>query len=148
MTYLAALRTLAHVQVVEGRLKRKRFRCGVRTCTFTGSRHYIGQEEKRTDVSIGIHLIDDAHCDLADRFVLVSGDSDLVPAVRLLKERFARKQVIVYVPSRDEVRGAATELRGEADRHRTLPMNLIKRCQFPSEIPDGRGGTIRKPETW
>lgn len=148
LAYLRALETLPNVQVIRGRFKRKRFRCGVQECTFAGPRFYTGQEEKRTDVAIGIQLIDDAYRNLADRFILVSGDSDLVPAIRMLKRRFPDKQVIVYVPSRDQVRGAATELRGEADKHRTLPMALIKRSQLPAKVPDGDGGYIEKPSPW
>lgn len=148
MVFLKAIGTLSKVEVIRGRFKQKRFRCGVRECSFNGSRFYTGQEEKRTDVAIGVQLIDDAYRDLADTFVLVSGDSDLVPAVRVLKTRFPEKQVVVYVPSRDEVRGAATELRGEADKHRTLPMSLIKRAQLPPRVPDGDGGFVDKPVEW
>ena len=87
LIYLRALQTLPKVEVIRGRFKRKRFKCGVTACDFSGSRFYIGQEEKRTDVAIGIQLVDDAYRDLADRFILVSGDSDLVPAVRMVKLR-------------------------------------------------------------
>lgn len=146
--FLAAIDTLPKVEVQFGRFKQKRFRCQVQACSYEGSRFYTGQEEKRTDVAIGVQLVDDAHRDLADRFVLVSGDSDLVPAVRTLKARFPEKQVIVYVPSRDQVRGAATELRGEADKHRTLPMALVKRSQLPPRVADGHGGWIEKPVEW
>jgi uncharacterized LabA/DUF88 family protein len=146
--YLKALQSLPKVEVIRGSFKPKRFKCGVRECTFSGSRFFMGQEEKRTDVAIGIQLVDDAYRDLADRFILVSGDSDLVPALRMVKLRFPHKQVIVYVPSRNEVRGAATELRGEADKHRTLPMALVKRSQLPAKVPDGDGGYIEKPVEW
>lgn len=148
MIFLRALETLPKVEVIRGRFKQKRFKCGVIECRHSGPRFYMGQEEKRTDVAIGIQLLDDAYRNLADRFILVSGDSDLVPAVRMLKLRFPEKQVIVYVPSRDEVRGAATELRGEADKHRTLPMALVKRSQFPQHVLDGHGGVIEKPVEW
>jgi 6-hydroxy-3-succinoylpyridine 3-monooxygenase len=148
LTYLKALHMLPKVDVIHGRFKPKRFRCAVANCTFGGSRFYLGIEEKRTDVAIGVQLVDDAYRDIADRFVLVSGDSDLVPAVRLLKQRFPDKEVIVYVPTRNEVRGAATELRGEADRHRTLPMALVKRSQLPVRLSDGSGGYIEKPPQW
>lgn len=78
----------------------------------------------------------------------MSGDSDLVPAINRLKTRNPDKEIIVYVPARNEVRGAATELRGAADRDKTLPQALIKVSQFSAVIPDGRGGTITKPASW
>ncbi len=147
-TYLKALETLPKVSIILGRFKMKRFTCRVRDCTFSGSRVYVGTEEKHTDVNIGVRLMDDAYRDRADRFVIVSGDSDLVPAVNMLKTRFPRRQVIVYVPSRSPVRGAAVELRSAADKARTLPMALIQRCQFPPTLPDGHGSVITKPVDW
>jgi uncharacterized LabA/DUF88 family protein len=93
-------------------------------------------------------MLDDAYQDKADRFVIVSGDSDLVPSVNLVKLRFPAKQVIVYVPTRDPRRGAAVELRSAADKNRSLPMELIQRSQFSREIPDGHGGIIHKPAGW
>ncbi len=146
--YLRALATCPKVETILGKFKSKQFKCRVPACTFTGSRVYMGTEEKRTDVSIAVTLLDDAYQDKADRFVIVSGDSDLVPSVNLLKLRFSDKQVIVYVPTRDPRRGAAVELRSAADKDRSLPMELIQRSQFPREIPDGYGGTIRKPADW
>jgi uncharacterized LabA/DUF88 family protein len=109
---------------------------------------FLATEEKRTDVNIAIQMIDDAHRNRTDRFIVVSGDSDLVPAVDLVKTRYPDKAVIVYVPSRHPKRGAATELRAAADKSKTLPMTLVKRSQFPPLISDGRGGTIRKPDSW
>jgi len=99
-------------------------------------------------VNIALRLLDDALHDRVDRLVLVSGDSDLVPAVELVKANCPQKQVIVYVPSRDRVRGAATELRTAADKHRTFPQELLRVSQFPAQVPDGRGGWIGKPPSW
>lgn len=146
--YLRALATCSRVEIILGNFKSKRFKCHVSACTFTGSRFYVGTEEKRTDVSIAVMLLDDAYQDKADRFVVISGDSDLVPSINLLKLRFPQKQVMVYVPSRDPRRGAAVELRSAADKNRSLPMELVQRSQFPREIPDGHGGVIRKPADW
>jgi len=56
--------------------------------------------------------------------------------------------VLVYVPSRNPVRGAAVELRSAADRHRNLPLAPLKHAQFPARIPDGGGGFIEKPSGW
>jgi hypothetical protein len=105
-----------------------------------GQPQFTVPEEKRTDVNIAIQMLDDAYQDSCDQFVLVSGDSDLVPGVNRLKIRFPKKQVTVYVPSRDPARGAAVELRASADQHRNFPLNLLKVCQFPARIPDGSGG--------
>lgn len=146
--FLRALATSPKVEIILGKFKSKRFKCRVSACSYSGSRFYLGTEEKRTDVAIAVTLLDDAYQDKADRFVIISGDSDLVPAVNLLKHRFPAKQVFVYVPTRDPTRGAAVELRSAADKNRSLPMELIHRSQFPQEMPDGHGGMIRKPADW
>lgn len=146
--YLRALASLPKVTVHLGRFKRKTFTCGVTDCVFAGSRQYQGREEKETDVALGVTLVDDAYQDRADRFVIVSGDSDLVPAIRLVQERFSEKRVVVYVPAvRGSVRAAATEMRRIADRHRTLPPEPLRRAQLPPTINTGTG-VIRKPASW
>lgn len=147
-TYLRALETLPLVEIVLGRFKDKQVRCGVQACSFSGRKIFLVPEEKRTDVSIAVRMLDDAYQNLCDRFVIVSGDSDLVPAVNMVKSRFPQKELIVYVPARNPVRGAAVELRSACDRHRTLPPNLLSRAQFPAQVPDGNGGFIAKPTDW
>jgi len=147
-TYLRALETLPRVQIALGRFKTRRIRCGVTACTHTGSRLFFAPEEKRTDVNIGIRMLDDAYQNLCDRFVVVSGDSDLVPALNLVKTRYPEKEIIVYVPSRSAIRGAAVELRAAADKNRTLPLALLRHCQFPATVNDGSGGVVSKPPSW
>lgn len=146
--YLQALATLPKVEVVLGQYKRKSITCSVIGCNHAGSKIFIGQEEKRTDVNIGVSILDDAYQNLSDRIIIVSGDSDLVPAVSRTKERFPHKEIIVYIPARNATRGAAVELRSSADKDRLLPLNLFSKSLFPSRIPDGAGGTIDKPPGW
>jgi len=92
-------------------------------------------------------MIDDAYQASCERMILVSGDSDLVPTVRLVKQRFPEIKVTVYVPARDRVRGAARELRGAADKHLTLPLNLLAKAQFPLKIRIN-GNYTQKPLSW
>ena len=146
--YLRALATLSKVSIVLGRYKLKTITCNVPDCTFRGSKRFHVPEEKRTDINIALTMARDAWEDTCDCLVLVSGDSDLVPAIAMVKEIAPAKRVIVYVPARDERRGAAVELRGAADKARVLPNLPIRRAQFPPEIPDGIGGVIRKPTGW
>ena len=88
MTYLRALETLSCVTVVLGHFKTKTVNCSVRDCTFKGDRRFKVPEEKRTDVQIAIAMVNHAWQDDCDRYVLVSGDSDLVPAVNTVKPGF------------------------------------------------------------
>ena len=102
-------------------------------------------EEKRTDVHIGIHMLDDAYQNRCEKQILVSGDSDLVPALNVIKSRFPSKEIIVYVPTRNPIRGAAVELRSAADKDRNLPLNLLQLSQFPVQFPDSAGKLVVKP---
>jgi hypothetical protein len=146
--YLRALGTLPLVNIVLGKFKKKQVRCSNSACTFAGDRFFAVPEEKRTDVNIAVFLLDDAYQNQCDHSIVVSGDSDLVPAISLLKVRFPQKRVTVYVPSRNPMRGAAVELRSVADKHRTLPLNLLPFSQFPNPLPDGAGGLLHKPASW
>lgn len=148
-TYLEALATLPRVKIILGKFKPKTVRCLVKSCSQPADeRLFAVLEEKRTDVSISVQMLDDAYQNRADRLILVTGDSDLVPALNVIKMRFPKKTIHVYVPARHKGRGAAVELRGAADRNKTLPSLLIKHCQFPASLPDGLGGDIMKPASW
>lgn len=144
--YLRALETLPLVNIVLGNYKAKRVACTVTACTHAGNRRFRTVEEKRTDVNIAVQMMEDAYENRCDQFILVSGDSDLVPAVT--RVRNLGKKVIVYIPARDPTRGAAVELRAAADSSKTLPLNLLQHSLFPATMPDGAGGTLTKPATW
>jgi 6-hydroxy-3-succinoylpyridine 3-monooxygenase len=146
--YLRALATTPQVEVTLGRFKSKTVKCRVAACTMAGNKSYLMPEEKRTDVNIAVFMLDDAYRDLCDQFIIFSGDSDLVPAVNMVRVRFPKKKIIVYVPSQNPVRGAAVELRTSAHVNRTLPVLLLSRSQFPNTIPDGAGGTLTRPASW
>ena len=146
--YLAALETLPLMKIILGRFKAKQVECKVVECSSHGPRIFSTYEEKRTDVNIAIWMLNDAQCDLCDRLILVTGDSDLVPVISMIKDHYPSKEVIVYIPARNPVRGAAVELRAVADKDKTLPMNFFKATQFPVRIMNGAGEVIEKPPSW
>ena len=146
--YLRALATRPRVRIVFGKFKPKVIQCRVRPCDYGGAREFSVPQEKRTDINIAVQLLDDAYQDQFDTAVIVSGDSDLVPAVMKVKARFPAKTVVVYVPSRDPARGAAVELRTAADKDRNLPLGVLRISQLRRQVPDGAGGLIEKPADW
>lgn len=147
-TYLRALSTTPLVEVILGKFKLKNVKCGVATCNSPGEKWYRMPEEKRTDVNIAVFMLDDAYQNACDQMIIFSGDSDLVPAINMVRKRFPTKKIIVYVPSRDPVRGAAVELRTAAHVNRTLPLHLLSKAQFPSQFQDGSGGRVSRPAMW
>jgi len=148
--FLRALATTPRVEVTLGRFKQKRIKCEALPCAATPPAKYFDKpEEKRTDVNIAVTMVDDAYQDRCDQFILVSGDSDLVPAVNLIRHRFPAKRVVVYIPAQqNSVRSGAVELRMAANIARTLPLNILAKAQFPAQLDDGAGNVITKPPTW
>lgn len=148
LKYLDALATLPKVRIVLGKYIHKPVVRRVRSCSLTGSRSFMRPEEKRTDVNIGLQMLDDAYQHLTDQMILVSGDSDLVPAIDLVKLRAPNVEVVVYVPNNHPNRGAAVELRGAAHRHRNLPLVELKHARFPAIVPGSGAKAIAKPGNW
>lgn len=147
-TYLAAL-AQTQVQVFLGSFKNRLLTCRVQGCTYRGSRRFSYPEEKKTDVNIGIHLVNDAHRDRYDLAVMITGDSDIIPALEMVKQEYPSKKLICYVPDYFGYRGIGNDLQATlSSRCRILPNNLFKHAQFPLEISDNRGGWIRKPVGW
>lgn len=147
--YLRALGTTPAVNIILGKFKPKEVDCRVTACCHSTSRRtFTVPSEKRTDVHIALQMLEDAYEDRADLFIVISGDSDLVPAVHRVRAIFPTKVVTVYVPARDPNRSAAVELRSAANTSRDLPLNMLKLCQFPPTMQDGSGGRIDKPAKW
>jgi 6-hydroxy-3-succinoylpyridine 3-monooxygenase len=146
--YFQALETSPLVHMVFGLYKLKKLRCRVNDCHYSGQKYYKVPEEKGTDVNIALQMLDDAYQCVCDRMILVSGDSDLVPAIKLVKKRHPEIQVTVYVPANDPKRGAARELRSAADKHQTLPQKLLQKAHFPDSLTLSSGEVIKKPSSW
>lgn len=104
-------------------------------------------EEKRTDVNIAVYMVDDAYQASCEQIVLVSGDSDLVPPIRLIRNRFPQMRITVYVPAQHPTRAHAVELRTAAHVARELPLNLLPKAQFPRVLMDA-AGSFAKPASW
>lgn len=84
--WLDAVRTIAGLTVIEGFHRRKE----------DGNRH---REEKQTDVNLAVEALLDALRGEFDRAILLSGDSDEIPAVLALSYRLARpRDVTVLLP--------------------------------------------------
>ncbi len=135
--YLRVLRQRG-VKVVLGKFKRKDKVC--RLC----HREFHTFEEKLTDVNIAMHMFRGAYLDEYDRAILISGDTDIVPAVRMIHELFPTKQVAVVVP----VGRYAVDLKQESDFHFQMKERQLARSQLPDVIHDPALGEIHRPDTW
>lgn len=126
-------------EVVFGRFKNKQVECKAQ-CGAT----FSAWEEKQTDVNIARCIIESAYLDLFDRLILISGDSDQVPAVQFVKEYFPSKHVTVVVP----IGRSADELKQTAHTTEKMTENHLDRSQLPTKIKVLSGEWVQKPDTW
>jgi uncharacterized LabA/DUF88 family protein len=104
----------------------------------------IKTEEKGSDVNLALHLLNDAWQDRYDYGVIVSNDTDLAEALRLVKKQH-RKKIIHLVPGDPTKRPPAVQLKRFAHKSISIPQSALAASQLPSPIP---GTTIHKPAKW
>ena len=149
--YLQALGTDPLVKVVKGRYCKRTTHLppASKECRECGELHngYVRVykfEEKQSDVNMAVRAVRDAALNLADAFVLITGDSDQVGTVHAIRKDFG-KRVIVFNPHESP----CMELKMVATYYRAIPRDLPARCQLPDEISVGtRGNIIRRPGAW
>ncbi|MBI5707069.1 MAG: NYN domain-containing protein [Armatimonadetes bacterium] len=147
--YLDALQTKPKVRVVLGEMKPKRRECRVAGCDYKGPRDYPGFEEKHTDVSIAIAIVDDTHRGLYDKLIVVTGDTDIVPAIALAKKRRPEQQIVTCIPALDKERIlGAKPLVDVSDRYTRVDAGLFPHCQFPTSFLDTTGVKHTRPNSW
>ncbi|MCX6841286.1 MAG: NYN domain-containing protein [candidate division WOR-3 bacterium] len=135
--YLRVLRRRG-VEVVMGRFKRRTRRCT--EC----HKVYRTFEEKLTDVNIAIYLFRGAMLDEYDKAIIISGDTDSLPALRMVRELFPNKEVGVVLP----IERKSEDLKQECDFYIHMNEHHLARSQLPDEIDDPGRGKIRRPATW
>jgi uncharacterized LabA/DUF88 family protein len=126
------------VEVVYGEFKRKDKRCHV--C----HRKYQTFEEKQTDVNIALSLFRLAVTDQYDRAVVVSGDTDLIPAITAVRATFPHKQIGVILP----IGRSSEDMLKHADFKYKMREHHLISSRFPDRIVLQDGSTIDCPPTW
>jgi len=135
--YVRALKSQG-VDVILGAFRYVDKKCG--KCKKT----YKTFEEKRTDVNIAIKLFETAINDLWDTALIVSGDSDLIPAIEAVKRSFPSKRIGIVIP----IGRKAEELKQVADFHKKVKLKHLETCQFDDEIDVGGGVKLKRPASW
>ncbi len=127
-------------------------------------------EEKGSDVNIATYMLADAFRNDCDQLVVITNDSDLAEPVRIINKELRIKElripVGVFNPQtedtairRSRISGKplrparpSIELKKVAKFNRNItsegPDSHMARSQFPSELTDARGRTIRRPSGW
>ena len=108
------------------------------------ARHGSKWEEKQTDSNIVRRVIEDAFDNRFEVAIIISGDSDLVPAIMHIKDRHPNKQaVVVFPPSRK-----SSHLGAVANGSYPIGKNLIRSCRLPNPVEDMEGRKLWAPKGW
>ena len=137
--YLRALE-LRGVKTILGQFKQKD-----RECSKCFAR-YTSYEEKETDVNIALNLIDLAYQDAYDRAILVTNDSDQVPTIHRVLERFPNKKVTILIPPCTR---ECNELIRTASAKAKITIEHLERSLLPEVVTDASGQvTVRWPKEY
>lgn len=138
--YLAALELHGRVSIHHGRFERRGMKCS--ECGHS----YRRPQEKETDVRMAVQMVLDAMNDEFDVALVVTADSDLVPAVEAVRD-FGKVVVIVHPPRRH-----GSQLIEAADGERFISRSWLNQAQFPDPLvltkPNGKQRTFTRPQNW
>jgi uncharacterized LabA/DUF88 family protein len=148
--YLRALSEISGLEIVEGYYNRNKVwmpavSSECRNCNeaTNGRVHVVKLEEKRTDVNIATDMLYDVFTGDIDAVALISGDSDFIAPLELIRRKFG-KQVLVFDPHE-----RFSDICYHASYYAHIPRDLPAKCQLPEVIPVGSNGrTIHRPEAW
>lgn len=138
-SYIRCLES-ANVQIVISKFKEKKSRCP--HCGQEILRH----EEKETDVAFAVRLMEAGFFDELDTAVLVSGDTDLAPAVRAFQKAFPQKRICFTFPYGRKNKELA-QIVGEGNSFNIRSQRYTKyQFENPCILPNGM--IIPKPDGW
>lgn len=139
--YLRALEARGGIEVIRGEFEARKVKC--RKC----GEWYKRPQEKKTDVNLATHLIVDGFDDRYDRVILMTADSDLVPAAKVVVGRLVKALVLLDPPRRH-----CNELVELAHAHLHVGKSWMARAQLPNpvEFTNTRGKVKRlwRPDGW
>jgi len=145
-TYVKCLEATGIIKEL-GRFKPKQLVCpqydsSISTCSNCNGQ-ILRHEEKETDVAIASRLLELICSGSCDTIVLVTGDTDLAPAIRCARRLLATKEIRFIFPfsrKNNELARLAPSL--------TLKPRQYSQYQFPDPfiLPDGT--QVAKPANW
>ncbi len=134
--YLEALASTG-VNIIYGKFQTKKMKC--QSCRVTSIRH----EEKESDVNLASCLLVDAVEGIADHYLVISGDSDLISPMELARDRYGRDVIPIFPPNRH-----SSEIKRRMHKHIPLSEASIRQSQLPRVITKDDGYVLCRPEEW
>jgi len=123
LLYIYALRSVG-VKDILGKFSIRERKCPSCNC------RYQTHEEKKTDINIAITLFADAVADKFDTALILSGDSDLTPAITKLKELYPNKKIGIIVPKGQ----SAMNLKQHSDFFKKVQSKDLKKSLLPLQV--------------
>jgi uncharacterized LabA/DUF88 family protein len=141
LIYLRALRTIPYLEIVFGSFLQSKPHMPLASdpTTFV---QVIKTEEKGSDVNIATHLVSDGYKEKYEVSVLLTNDSDLAEAIRIVRHDL-NLPVGVLSPGKN----TSQVLVRDASFVKSIRTSALKRSQFPSQLKDDRG-VFTKPKQW
>jgi uncharacterized LabA/DUF88 family protein len=137
-TYIEALETLKDFGIFYGKYQLNPVEC--RRCGWQSKQ----PNEKMTDVNIAVEMLKDAYRDAFDVALLISADSDLVPAIDAVKQLSPNKRIVIaFPPARKSL-----EMTKHAHAYFTIGEANIAKSLFPKKVQRADGYTLERPPLW
>lgn len=120
-----------------------------RTAFAASRQRFYTHEEKQTDVAIGVKMYKAACQGHVQKIVLISNDTDFVPAIKEIHEDFPEIRLKVYAPVHADYK-LPSSVRSivSQQHHKHLRLSQIRDSQLPDPVQLPDGTLISKPSTW
>lgn len=135
--YIEALST-TNISITFGQFRNQPMQC--KEC----SSIWYDSKEKMTDVNIATSMMVDAFRNNFDVAFLISGDSDLVPPKKSIRELFPEKEIWVVLPPSRE----SNALKKIANGSFVLGRKKLENSQLPDEVLSKYGELLKRPSGW
>ena len=139
--YFRALETLPNLDLVEGQFLVSRPFMSLASDP-SKRVQVIKTEEKGSDVNMGVHLLNVGYKKEYDSAVIITNDSDLAEAMRIVQTELKLKVGIANSKKRP-----AFKLKQQASFIKQIRKGVLNASQFPKILTD-KQGTFHKPASW
>ncbi|MBW1855589.1 MAG: NYN domain-containing protein [Deltaproteobacteria bacterium] len=126
------------VDVILGKFKKKD-----RYCKICGA-SFIAREEKQTDVNIAIYLFKEAYKNNYDTAFIMTNDTDLIPAIKMVKSEFPSKRLGILFP----IDRSSIELKNVCHFWRAVQKKDLSKSQLPDQVELPSGVILTRPRSW
>ena len=104
-------------------------------------RSWIKHEEKQSDVSLSVMVVEDAFRQVYDHVIIVSRDSDHAPAIKAVRKLKDRRVKVFAPPGRrhSKVLWALAHKRTQIEEYH------VERALFGERVPTNGGNEVLRP---